>query len=403
MDPIDEGRAQRLPRLQQSMTQRGLDALVCTRNLNLLLVGGWCPVAGIAVALVTPEPRVVLVVPEEAAAMAACGWADEVRTFASGSLERIEPVPRELTLVLESVLRPVVRPGARVGVETGPGHMPATYASLRLYGEALSLFLRAAFPDAGLVSADGLLRALRACPTPYERARIRAACLLAARAYEHGVPAMAAGDTEQQVAASLRHAYGLQAGSAPGVAMADAFFYCMSGPNAARAWGAFQASGRRRLERGEPVVLHCNAHADGYWTDLTRTYAFGEPDQRLATLWRLLAEARAAALDLVRPGVPASEVDRAVRSVLARAGYGEAFRHPAGHGVGFTAIDHAEPPCIHPANDAPLEEGMVFNIEPGAYLDAWGGARDCNLVAVTGTGCELLSPFHLEPADWRLA
>jgi Xaa-Pro aminopeptidase len=88
--------------------------------------------------------------------------------------------------------------------------------------------------------------------------------------------------------------------------------------------------------------------------------------------------------------------------VLAKSGYGGAFKHATGHGVGFGAIDHAERPCIHPRSTDVLESGMVFNIEPGVYLDGYGGVRDCNMVLVTDTACELLSPFHMTVDDWQL-
>jgi Xaa-Pro aminopeptidase len=304
--------------------------------------------------------------------------------------------------ILEETLRPLLPQGARLGIESGPGHLPGTYASHRDYDNALSNFLHTAFTEASLAPADMILRELRARPSRHERERIRAACLLAGRAFEHGMHAVTPGLTEMQAVLPLRHALGEQANAATGLAAADSFFYCMSGPNAALAWGAFQHSTRRRLAPGEPVLVHCNAHADGYWTDLTRTYAFGTPDSRLAAIWNVLAEARAAACAAVRPGVPACAADRAARAVLERAGHGQAFRHPTGHGVGFAAIDHDEAPCIHPANGELLEEGMVFNIEPGVYLDGWGGVRDCNVVAVTDRGCELLSPFQLDPRTWRL-
>jgi Xaa-Pro aminopeptidase len=163
---------------------------------------------------------------------------------------------------------------------------------------------------------------------------------------------------------------------------------------------AIAAASRKPLQVGEPVLVHCNSYADGYWTDLTRTYVLGEPDERLSHIFDAILAARSAALNAIRPGIAASEVDKAARSALADAGYGNAFRHPTGHGVGFSAINHDEWPRIHPCSDRMLEEGMVFNVEPGIYISGYGGIRDCNMVAVTGDGHELLTPFHLHKSDW---
>jgi Xaa-Pro aminopeptidase len=183
---------------------------------------------------------------------------------------------------------------------------------------------------------------------------------------------------------------------------ADSFFYCMSGPNAAAASAAFQQSRNTPLQPGVPILVHCNAYADGYWTDLTRTYVLGQPGEQLRRMFDAIARARDAALAAVRPGARACAVDQAARDMLTAAGFGHAFRHPLGHGVGFSAIDHNAPPRIHPASRIVLEEGMVFNIEPGIYIDGYGGARDCNVVAVTSDGCELLSPFQQTPDEWAV-
>ena len=166
---------------------------------------------------------------------------------------------------------------------------------------------------------------------------------------------------------------------------------------------AFQQSGDALLQNGEPILVHCNSHVDGYWTDLTRTYVLGAPDERLRPLFSALTSAREAALAIICPGICAAAVDRAARTVLADKGYGAAFRHATGHGVGFSPIDHEEWPRIHPCSRQILEEGMVFNIEPGIYLPGYGGLRDCNMVAVTASGYELLSPFQRNPEDWCLA
>jgi Xaa-Pro aminopeptidase len=94
------------------------------------------------------------------------------------------------------------------------------------------------------------------------------------------------------------------------------------------------------------------------------------------------------------PGVEAQAVDQAARDVLAAKGLGAAFKHPAGHGVGFAAIDHNARPRLRPGSPDVLLPGMVCNIEPAVYLDDAGGLRHCDMVAVTDGGVELLTPFQ---------
>jgi Xaa-Pro aminopeptidase/Xaa-Pro dipeptidase len=105
-----------------------------------------------------------------------------------------------------------------------------------------------------------------------------------------------------------------------------------------------------------------------------------------------VAEAQRAAIAAVRPGVPASHVDAAARGVLERHGLAEAFGHGTGHGLGLEV--HEEPRIGRLSAglaDTPLEPGMVFTIEPGAYVDGIGGVRIEDDVLVTGSGCEVLT------------
>jgi Xaa-Pro aminopeptidase/Xaa-Pro dipeptidase len=169
----------------------------------------------------------------------------------------------------------------------------------------------------------------------------------------------------------------------------------MSGPNGARAYGAYARSTDRVLAEGDLALVHCNSYADGFWTDITRTYsAGGAPREADAALFDAVREARAAALAAIRPGARARDVDRAAREALTAHGLGDLFKHPTGHAVGFTAIDHDAPPRLHPRSPDVLEEGMVFNVEPAVYREGHGGIRYCDMVAVTATGANLLTPFQ---------
>jgi Xaa-Pro aminopeptidase len=382
------------------MRDEGIDALVCTRNLNVLLVSGFWPVTGNAVAVVTPEPRVALIVPDDARELAGRGWAGRIETFQAGSLDRIEEVPSDLFSAIETILRPLAGSLGKIGLELGPAHLPSAYASMHVFGEAFRTRLVQTFAHANVVAADALLAQQRSCPTEGERKRIQASCDLAAEAFCHGASQLREGVAETDAVLPFRLAFAEEATRRQGIARSDSYFYCMSGANSAAAWAAFQQSRTTPLMRGVPILVHCNSYADGYWTDITRTYVLGEPDERLQLIFNAIARARDAALAVIRPGVAARDVDHAARAVLQETGFVKEFRHALGHGVGFAAIDHNEPPRIHPASHEVLEEGMVFNVEPGIYIDGYGGARDCNMVAVTAGGCEVLSAFHQTPGEW---
>ncbi len=162
-----------------------------------------------------------------------------------------------------------------------------------------------------------------------------------------------------------------------------------SGPNGAL---PHYRAGERRLEAGDLVVLDFGGVLDGYCSDLSRTVAVASASAEAQRVYSAVREAQQAAIDAVKPGITTTDVDRAARRVLEAHGLGEAFGHGTGHGLGLDV--HEEPRVTRPRADVapvPLEPGMVFTIEPGAYLPGWGGVRIEDDVLVTTHGCDVLT------------
>jgi Xaa-Pro aminopeptidase len=218
-------------------------------------------------------------------------------------------------------------------------------------------------------------------------------CKIAGAAFEQTAAAIIAGITEIEVANALRLSLSESGLQVTGVQRADGFEWCMSGANSALASGAYARSRARRIVKSDLALIHCNSYADGYWTDITRTFCAGEPDERQVKIFDAVAEARQAALDVITPGVRACAVDEAARDIMRQRGFGDAFKHSTGHGVGFHAISAGALPRLHPASTDTLEPGMVFNVEPAAYFPGYGGVRHCDMVAMNQSGYELLTPF----------
>jgi Xaa-Pro aminopeptidase len=168
--------------------------------------------------------------------------------------------------------------------------------------------------------------------------------------------------------------------------------------------------GDRRLKQGDLVVLDFGGVYGGYCVDLTRTVAVGQPDAEMQRVYGAVLEAQKAAIQAIGPGVRASAIDGAAREALARHGLAEAFGHSTGHGLG---VEIHETPRIGPrregeagaqsASDDAIEPGMVFTVEPGAYLPGWGGVRIEDDVLVTSQGAEVLTrvPTQLHTHGFR--
>jgi Xaa-Pro aminopeptidase len=142
------------------------------------------------------------------------------------------------------------------------------------------------------------------------------------------------------------------------------------------------------LKTGEVLLINVGCRFQGYRSDLTRTFALGEPGAKVHKAYRAVRDAYEAARGVIRPGMPLGEVDRAAREVITRAGFGSHFIHRLGHGVG---LDPKEEPYAVAGNLDPCLPGHTFSVEPGVYLPGEFGLRLEDIVVVTEAGNEALT------------
>jgi Xaa-Pro dipeptidase len=387
--------AERVSRNARALDAADLDGLVCALPMHVLLATGYWPVVGASIAIVTRDGQARVIVPEDELELATRGWA-VCQGYQPGGLDALRSAYTALQQPFADALRQLGLTHGRIGYEHGPFSEPASYAAMTVWGASVAPLLAAAAPRATPVDANATLAGLRAIKTPTEIERMRAACRVAGSAFGVGAGSLRVGQPEHAVAGAVRQQLAVGVDDSE---RADGFVYCMSGPHAAAAGGAYARSRARRVGRGETILVHCNSYVGGYWTDITRTYCLGAPDARLRGWFEAVLAARAAALAIVRPGARAADVDRAARDVLTARGGEATFPHGAGHGVGFEAIVQTAQPRQHPRSDDVLAPGMVCNVEPALYLDGVGGLRHCDMLAVTETGYELLTPFQAELDD----
>ncbi|WP_059046493.1 M24 family metallopeptidase [Paenibacillus rubinfantis] len=148
--------------------------------------------------------------------------------------------------------------------------------------------------------------------------------------------------------------------------------------------------GDRRIRRGDLLMFDIGVYADGYASDITRTFGVGELSEELVRIYDTVLAANEAAIAAIRPGVTFASIDRAAREVIEAAGYGPYFVHRLGHGLG---IDVHEFPSVHGENEFLLAEGHVFTVEPGVYVPGVGGVRIEDDVLVTSNGVEVLTSY----------
>ncbi len=195
------------------------------------------------------------------------------------------------------------------------------------------------------------------------------------------------GVTEAAVARAVGEAFALQGATQLGTAIVG------GGPNSAY---PHHSSGSRPLQKGEPVLVDLGGRLEGYSSDITRMGYLGEPSARYREVHVTVERAVRAGMDAVKPGAPLADVDRAARRVIEDAGYGKYFTHRVGHGIGITGH---EPPSVTHTNTLRIQEGMVFSVEPGIYLEGEFGVRLEEIIVVTAKGAERLSAL---PRDVRI-
>ncbi len=142
------------------------------------------------------------------------------------------------------------------------------------------------------------------------------------------------------------------------------------------------------VKRGQMLKLDYGALLDGYNSDITRTIFLGEPDQKQREVYGIVLAAQVAAVEAVRPGLKGKDIDAVARDYITEAGYGDNFGHGLGHSIG---IDVHDGPLFTKRSEFVLVPGMVGTIEPGIYIEGWGGVRIEDDVVVTEGGCEVLT------------
>lgn len=227
------------------------------------------------------------------------------------------------------------------------------------------------------VLATGVLRELRMAKDAAEVDALRKAGAAIDRVHARVPELLAPGRTEADVAADIAEAIVAEGHSEV------SFIIVGSGPHGA---DPHHECSDRELRAGDIVVVDIGgSYEPGYHSDSTRTYSLGEPSTEVAQRYSVLQRAQQAALDAVRPGVTAEQVDAAARDVLTQAGLGDYFVHRTGHGIGLSV--HEEP-YIVAGNNLPLTAGMAFSVEPGIYFPGRWGARIEDIVVVTEDGAE---------------
>ncbi|MEG6522567.1 M24 family metallopeptidase [Desulfotomaculum sp. 1211_IL3151] len=345
---------QRLVRLRQKMSEKGISHLFITKPENRYYLSGFTGTTG-----------VLLIGQATADFFTDFRYIEQVKIqsphFNVVKVEQISPFG-----LLSERLRNYK--GEKLAFE-------AEDLSYKKYQE-----LKHHLSDIELVPCEGLVEELRLIKDETEIKVIRQAMEIGDKAFSHILQYIRPGISE--LALTLELEFFMRQLGASGTAF-DTIM--ASGPRSALPHGV---ASQRQLQMGDFLTMDFGALYQGYNSDMTRTVVLGQPDSKQLEIYHIVLEAQMAGLAAVKAGIPAKEVDAAARKVITSHGYGEFFGHGTGHGVGIAIHEN---PRLNTKDETMLQPGMVVTIEPGIYLPQWGGVRIEDSVLVTENGCEILT------------
>ena len=350
--------AERRQRASAAFGPRRIDALIVSSAPNVRYLTGFTGSAGMALlwqggASLFTDPRYAI----QAAAEVDCAV-------------RVVRGPLQVAVIAAAARRRL----RRLGFEDGR----LTSKTCREIEAGLPL-------GAALEPASGLIEALRTVKSAGEIERIRRSVDLNSQAFAQALAGLRPGMTESALAAEIDYRMRLLGAERPAFDTIVA-----AGPRSAM---PHAQPSSQTIRNNQLLLIDMGASREGYASDMTRMAFLGRPGRKVRDLYGAVLEAQLAAIDAVRSGVTAGSVDRAARRVLRARGLERAFVHSTGHGLG---LEIHEAPRLAKGVQTPLETGMAITVEPGAYLEGFGGIRIEDTVVVTSSGCDVLTPTSKE-------
>ncbi|MET0786417.1 MAG: Xaa-Pro peptidase family protein [Paenisporosarcina sp.] len=343
---------EKLRKLRQSFADHNIDAIIITSEHNRRYMTGFTGTAGVAI-----------ITQEQAIFITDFRYTQQAQKEIHGFeiVQHTKPIMEEVGAQLEKM-------GVKsVGFEKD--HM--SYAMFEIYQKAVK---------ADLLPVSGLVEKIRLIKTEQEINILKSAANIADAAFEHIITFIKPGKTELEVSNELEFFMRKQGASSSSFDIIVA-----SGLRSALPHGV---ATDKVIETGDFVTLDFGALYNGYVSDLTRTVSVGEPSTQLKEMYQIVLDAQLKSLAEIKPGMSGIEADAVARDYIKAKGFGDAFGHSLGHGIG---LEVHEGPGLSFRSETILEEGMVITIEPGIYIPEIGGVRIEDDTVVTSLGNEKLT------------
>jgi len=379
----------RLNAIQEKMAKGDLAALVCRLPENLVYLTDYWPHHGFSFVVFPQQGKPKLFVPEVEVDFVNAEWND-VETFGWGLLKDGDLYSNYQNL-LTKTYQSLELENKKVGVERSFEITAPTYRAAEpvVPAKPWQQLLTSIFGPESVVDVQDFISEARSTKTDYEIEKLKIANEIAEMGIHYALEQLRVGMTEAQVGAMVEYKIRADGNGHKGARLVRAFAEVGAGPINSTKGTLLVPSSGYVIQEGDLVMVELATMVDGYFSDLTYMAVAGEPNERQKEVYNHLLESQQAAAQAFRAGVPFDEPDKAARKVLEAAGLEKYFVHITGHGVGYRY--HESIPTLMPGAKGVFKEGMVSSIEPGVYIEGFGGLRIEDNVAVGKDGPIFLS------------
>jgi len=337
----------RIEKVQKKLSDYSIDALMVTSSFNLRYVANFTGTTGLSV-----------ITKDKAYFVTDFRYTEQAQEQAKGFeiIQNKGPIYDEVQKIIEQDNI------ERLGFEKN-------HITFGTYQQINELFTSAIIPIAGLVEG------LREIKEDEEVQMVRKAIQITEKAYEHILSYIEPGMSEVQIANELD--FYMRKQGAQGVSFDT---IVASGVRSAMPHGV---ASDKKVEQGDMITIDFGCYYNGYVSDMTRTFALGDPGEKLKEIYQIVLDAQLKVLETAKAGMTGKELDQVARNYITEKGYGEQFGHSTGHGIG---LEIHEGPSVSYKNDKPLIAGNIITDEPGIYLPGIGGVRIEDDMILTSDG-----------------
>jgi len=382
-------------KISEALKAHKIDGLICQLPENVVFLTGFWPLTGTSWVVFSADGQHKLIIPACEAIEAEQYGEKDFSVYEWAHLKADNPLEQ-----IEGCLRLICQyfqiHNGIIGIEENFANVapPLNMGESCVPCKSSKELISHALPKARLLDATDIINNLRTIKTDHEIRKLRIANEIAAFGLAAFRENAREGISEIELACRVNSAVAINGSGYKNTISARGFAQISSAGSTERGWRPCEITSNRRLEKGDIVILELGVVSDGFWADNTRVVVLGGANTQQKEVYNILLTAQSMAIEKIKPGVKMTDIDKAARDVVEKAGYGEYFIHITGHGIGWRY--HEFPPLLAPGNETVLEEGMVTSVEPGVYIPGFGGMRIEDIVAVGKDGANTLSTFCRE-------